>query len=335
MSDHSAESPPADTPAKGGCFAFISRLLARLKKKPAVAPEIAGAEAESGSADEAAAVAATPAGPRGFLAKLLARLRKQPPAGDAEVPSPAAEAEADTSSTDAEAKPSRLRALFDSPLKMVLIGASSLLLILIVVLIVVVLHKKSAKHAAAPPPAPHIAAEEHPKKSAEPYAASAATPEKPIAGDNAAHPAAAEAAADATHATDNSKPSGKLEKPIQLIADPLAAERAKLAEERATLEKERQQLEADRKALTEQAGHALNGSVVGRTGGKSSGSSDIAGKCDLSGDRASLRENLRRCLGLPDKPVAKEGEAAAKGDDKAVSGKPDAGKADKGHAASH
>lgn len=339
MSDHSAESAPADTPAKGGRFALISRLLARLKKKPAAAPESAhsAAETEPGSA-EGDSVAAGPAARLGFLPKLLARLRKQPPTGDAEASSPATDE--DTATTEVEPKPSRLRGLFDSPLKIALIGASSLLLILIVLLIVVVVHKKSAKHAAVPPVATHTAAEAPPKKSAEPHAEVAATPEKPIAADSAAPTAAPEvadhaAAAESTHAATDTKPSGKLEKPIQLITDPLAAERAKLAEERTALEKERQQLEADRKALTEQAGRALNGSVVGRAGGKSSGSGDIAGKCDLSGDRASLRENLRRCLGLPDKPVAKEGEAAAKVDDKAVSGKPDAGKADKGHAASH
>lgn len=338
MSDHSAATPSADNPAKGSRFTFISRLLARLKKKPA-ASEIAdtAAEAKSDSADDAAVVAASPSGPLGFLAKLRARLRKQPPSGDAEAASP--ESDADTATAEAEPKPSRLRALFDSPLKIALIGASSLLLILIIVLIVVVVHKKSAKHAATPPAAQHVAPEARPKKTAEPHVGVAATPEKPAQADNVTHSAEPEAAdhaaaAESTHTAADAKPSGKLEKPIQLINDPLAAERAKLAEERAALEKERQQLENDRKALAEQAGRALNGSVVGRTGGKSSGSGDIAGKCDLSGDRASLRENLRRCLGLPDKPVAKDGEAAAK-DDKAVSGKPDVGKTDKGHAASH
>ncbi|MFO1385757.1 MAG: hypothetical protein U1F55_06145 [Chitinivorax sp.] len=92
-------------------------------------------------------------------------------------------------------------------------------------------------------------------------------------------------------------------------------------------------MEADRKALTEQAGRAVNGAAVGRSGAVGL-TGNLAGKCDLSATRRAPRDNLRRCLGLADKPdPAKEADAGAKEDKPA--GRAGAGKADKEKAASH
>ena len=331
MSDHSTEPSNTDA-APAGRFAFVQRLLGRFRGKsdPVAAPD------EPGTEPPAAAKVS-------LLNKLLASFRKSPATEpDPAITSPAEdEGAADAAAAPASeetAAPSRfaaIRAWFDSPLKIVLVAASVLLLLLLVVLLVVLLGKKSVKH---PPAASPVAVSETHKaekskaatEPAEPHAAvaekhaepeSGAVPEKPAAEDN--KPAAGD-----------SHTSGKLDKPLQLIHDPLAEERAKLAEERAALEKEKAQLEADRKALTEQAGRAVNGAVVGRSGAAGP-TSNLAGKCDLSGDKASLRDNLRRCLGLPEKPDApKEGDAAVKGDEKPAS-KAAAGKSEKEKAATH
>ncbi len=328
MSDHSTEPSNTDA-APAGRFAFVQRLLGRFRGKsaPVAAPDEPGTESP-------------PAAKVSLLNTLLSRFRKSPATepDPASTPSAVDEGAADAATVPASeetAAPSRfaaIRAWFDSPLKIVLVAASVLLLLLLVVLLVVLLGKKSAKHPPAAAPAAVSAAHqaEKPKAAAEPHAAvpdKQAEPESDAVSEKAAVEESKPAAGD-SHA------SGKLDKPLQLIHDPLAEERAKLAEERAALEKEKAQLEADRKALTEQAGRAVNGAVVGRPGAAGS-TSNLAGKCDLSGDKASLRDNLRRCLGLPDKPdAAKEGDAAVKGDEKPAS-KAAAGKSDKEKAVTH
>ena len=274
-SEPTAESPVSETPPAGR-FAFIQRLLGRLRRQPAAAVDTAAA---AGGADASAQPEPQPEQPAGAAPGKLAALR----------------------------------AWFDSPLKIVLVAASVLLLVLLIVLLVILLGKKSPKPAAADAHAPTAQQHAPAHSAAAPAHADKAHPDQPKAEHApaaAAHPAPQEAAHSASdtppHAAHEPEPGaaagGKLEKPIQLILDPLAGERAKLAEERAALEKERAQLEADRKALTEQAGKALNGAVIGKGGAASGGSANLAGKCDLSGDKASLRDNLRRCLGLPDKP---------------------------------
>ena len=334
MSDHSPEPTTTDA-APAGRFAFLSRLLGRFRAKPAAAevPDESGGEPPAAAKES-------------LLNWLLARFRKSPPADADSTAAPAVADEPAADATDAAAAPAAeetvassrfaaIRSLFDSPLKIALVAASVLLLLLLVVLLVVLLGRKSAKHppAAAPAAVTGTHKAEKSKAAAEPAEPHAAVPEKHATPEHSATPEKT-AAEESKPAEAESHPSGKLEKPLQLIHDPLAEERAKLAEERAALEKERAQLEVDRKALTEQAGRAVNGAVVGRSGAAGP-TGNLAGKCDLSGDKSSLRDNLRRCLGLPDKPeAAKEADAAAKGDDKPA-GKAAAGKSDKEKAATH
>lgn len=279
MSEHSAAPEVSESaPASAGSFAFVSRLLQRLKRAKPAATESTNADA--GSAEMASAPAS------GRFAFVTRWLRRRP---KAEVTEAAAEAHAPTEAvTDesAAAQPSLLARMFDSPLKIVLAVATALLLLLLIALVVVLLSKKKPKAhlPAAAAPAAHAPAVGH----------VAATP-KLQHGDHPPVSANAGAPPDsAAHGT-------------VAATDPLAEERAKLEQMKAELDKQRQQLEQERKAFAEQAGHAANGSVIGSQGSAATG--DIAGSCDLSGDKQSLRENLRRCLGLPEK---KPEEAAAK-----------------------
>ena len=277
MSEHSAApqvSEPA--PASAGRFAFVSRLLQRLQRPKPAAPE-------SADACEPATEAAPASGRFAVLSRLFARLRKSGVADSAAAP---ADAPAENTDAAADAGPGRLGRLFDSPLKIVLAAATALLLLLLIALVVVLLAKKKPRlhPAAAATPAVHAPAREHQDRAGAP---------KPPAG----HPAVVPHGAAAPLAQEH----GAAPK-----SDPLAAERARLEQMKAELDKQRQQLEQERKAFAEQAGHAANGSVIGRAG--SAGAADVAGSCDLSGDKQSLRENLRRCLGLPEKK-AEQGAA--------------------------
>lgn len=307
MSDAKPDPAPvpeaADTPAGAGRLAALrARLAGLFSRKPAAA----AAEPDTGETSDTPPKA-------GLLSQLLARFSR-PPADTTEMPAAPAEPAAD----DSAAKPSaleRLQQWFDSPIKIVLAGAVALLVLLIIVLIVVLVVKRKPK---AHPPAGHPpaavashapASTAHGKPAAAPPASHAAAPSvagSAADGHAAPHPAAAADAHAAPVATKDAPPHPAAHAGA---VDPLAAERAALERQKAELDAQRQQLEQDKKAFAEKVGRQANGAVIG--GVRPAGAaSPLAGKCDLSGDRKSLRENLRQCLGLP----AKIPEEAAVGE---------------------
>lgn len=253
----------------GGRFAWLARLRLRFRKSAAI---------EGAPADEPDNVPP----PQGAMSRLrgwLLRLRPakaaatddmlRMPVDDTETAAPAGDAEAEA--------PAWWQSLFDSPVKIALLVGSALLLVLLVALIVVLLVKKPAK----PRPAP---------------AATAAVQVKPHVTTPAAAPAKHASPAVSAH------PGPTAHEPV---ADKsLLEERARLEQMKAELEQQRQQFEAEKKAFAEQAGRQANGAVVSRRP-----AADLAGSCELSGNKGTLRDNLRACLGLPPKPAAEPAKA--------------------------
>lgn len=205
-------------------------------------------------------------------------------------------------------------ALIRSHLILILILAGVVLVGVLIILIVLVVVKRH--QAAAPKPVAAVSAPAKPTPTA---------PEKAQVGHQqgghevAAHPSehGSSVASDTSHgkADDGDahpSPAGG-EPKVEAVAtdhgtkpatepseDPLAEARRQLELERAKLEEEKKALADERKAL--QAQRSGKGNPAGAVSKPS-----LIGDCSLTGgDTATRREALRRCLGLPDKPVEAE-----------------------------
>lgn len=197
-----------------------------------------------------------------------------------------------------EGKPG-IKAWLRSQIRLIAILGGVVVVGVVVVLVALTLFKRPAAappHGAATPP---HAAGKQPATTAK-----AATP-KPAVVEAGHAGTAAPAAVPAT-------PTG----PAALEAErkQLEQEREKLAAERKALDEARRQLADEQHAAAPEAA---------RRDSPKTGAAGV-GDCQLSGDVTSLREGLRRCLGLPEKPAgdAKADTAA----NKAASPPPNTGK---------